>query len=50
MTKYRIPTASQISEKVVFLDRGVVRAEEKIQNLAKDHSDPQVRAFFGGKE
>jgi polar amino acid transport system ATP-binding protein len=42
--------ASQISEKVVFLDRGVVRAEEKIQNLAKDHSDPQVRAFFGGKE
>jgi len=41
--------ASQISEKVVFLDRGVVRAEEKIQNLAKDHSDPQVRAFFGGK-
>jgi polar amino acid transport system ATP-binding protein len=42
--------ASQISEKVVFLDRGAVRAEEKIQNLAKDHSDPQVRAFFGGKE
>jgi len=42
--------ASQISEKVVFLDRGVVRAEEKIQNLAKDHSDPQVRSFFGGKE
>jgi len=42
--------ASQISEKVVFLDRGVVRAEEKIQNLAKDHSDPKVRAFFGGKE
>jgi len=42
--------ASQISEKVVFLDRGVIRAEEKIQNLAKDHSDPQVRAFFGGKE
>ena len=42
--------ASQISEKVVFLDRGVVRAEEKIQNLAKDYSDPQVRAFFGGKE
>lgn len=42
--------ASQISEKVVFLDRGVVRAEEKILNLAKDHSDPQVRAFFGGKE
>ena len=42
--------ASQISEKVVFLDRGVVRAEEKIQNLAKDHSDPQVRVFFGGKE
>jgi polar amino acid transport system ATP-binding protein len=42
--------ASQISEKVVFLDRGVVRAEEKIQNLAKDHLDPQVRMFFGGKE
>ena len=42
--------ASQISEKVVFLERGVVRAEEKIQSVAKDHSDPQVRAFFGGKE
>jgi polar amino acid transport system ATP-binding protein len=42
--------ASQISEKVVFLDRGVVRAEEKIRHLARDHSDSQVRAFFGGKE
>jgi polar amino acid transport system ATP-binding protein len=42
--------ASQISEKVVFLDRGVVRAEEQIRHLARDHSDSQVRAFFGGKE
>jgi polar amino acid transport system ATP-binding protein len=42
--------ASQISEKVVFLDQGVVRAEEKIRHLAGDHADAQVRAFFGGKE
>jgi polar amino acid transport system ATP-binding protein len=42
--------ASQISERVVFLDQGVVRAEEKICHLAKDHSDPHVRAFFRGKE
>lgn len=41
--------ASQISERVVFLDRGVVRAEEKIRHLAGDHEDPRVRAFFGGK-
>ena len=42
--------ASQISEKVVFLDQGVVRADEKIRHLAGDHADPRVRAFFGGKE
>ena len=42
--------ASQISEKVVFLDQGVVRAEERIQHLAGNHADPRVRAFFGGKE
>lgn len=41
--------ATQISERVVFLDQGVVRAEEKIQHLAGGHADPQVRAFFGGK-
>ena len=39
--------ASMISERVLFLDKGVIRADECIAVLANDHSDPELRAFFG---
>jgi polar amino acid transport system ATP-binding protein len=39
--------ARQISEKVIFLDKGVVTAEDTIDHLATNHSDLKVREFFG---
>jgi len=39
--------ARSIADQVVFLDRGVVRAEDSVTRLSNDHPDPQVRAFFG---
>ena len=39
--------ARQISEKVIFLDQGVVRAEDTIERLATNHPDAKVREFFG---
>ncbi|MEI6115187.1 MAG: amino acid ABC transporter ATP-binding protein [Burkholderiales bacterium] len=39
--------ARLISDRVVFLDKGVIQAEGEIDRLANDHSDPHVRAFFG---
>ncbi len=39
--------ARQISDKVVFLDKGVVCAEDSIDQLARHHPDQKVRAFFG---
>ncbi len=39
--------ARSIADQVVFLDRGVVRAEDSVARLSADHPDPQVRAFFG---
>jgi len=39
--------ARQVAERVVFLDRGIVRAEEAIDTLAVDHPDERVRSFFG---
>ena len=39
--------ARLISDRVVFLDKGTVRAEDSIDRLANDHADEQVRAFFG---
>jgi len=40
--------ASQIADRVVFLDEGVVKAEDDIAHLIKEHPDLQVRSFFGG--
>ena len=42
--------ASVISDRVLFLDRGVIRADERIDVLANDHSDPELQAFFGKRE
>jgi polar amino acid transport system ATP-binding protein len=39
--------ASAISDRVLFLDKGVIRADERIEVLANDHSDPELQAFFG---
>jgi polar amino acid transport system ATP-binding protein len=38
--------ASEIAERVVFLDQGVVRAEDTIEQLAQHHEDARVREFF----
>jgi polar amino acid transport system ATP-binding protein len=39
--------ARAISDRVLFLDKGVIRANERIDVLANDHSDPGLQAFFG---
>jgi polar amino acid transport system ATP-binding protein len=39
--------ARQISEKVLFLEQGVVKAEDTIDHLATNHPDVKVREFFG---
>jgi ABC-type polar amino acid transport system ATPase subunit len=41
--------ARMISERVVYLEQGIVRAEDNIDDLASMHSDPAVRAFFGAE-
>lgn len=38
--------ASQISDKVTFLDKGVIVAEESIPSLSDQHPDEKVRNFF----
>lgn len=38
--------ARQISDKVVFLDKGLVCAEDSIVQLSRHHPDQKVRAFF----
>jgi polar amino acid transport system ATP-binding protein len=42
--------ASAIADRVLFLDKGVIRADERIAVLANDHADPELRAFFGKRE
>ena len=42
--------ASAISERVLFLDKGVIRADERIDVLANNHSDPELQAFFGKRD
>lgn len=39
--------ARYISDRVVFLDAGVVRAEDTIENLSRNRDDPKIRSFFG---
>ena len=42
--------ASNISDRVLFLDKGIIRADERIEVLANDHTDPDLQAFFGKRE
>ena len=42
--------AQNISDTVMFLDKGVIRADDKISVLASDKSDPEIQSFFGKKD
>ena len=35
-----------LSERVAFLDQGIIKAEDTFENLCNNHSDPQIRSFF----
>ena len=39
--------ARLISDRVIFLDRGRVCADDAIENLSSGHADPRVQEFFG---
>lgn len=41
--------ARYISDQVVFLDRGKVYAEDRIENLLERDSEPVIEEFFGGE-
>ena len=41
--------ARNIADTVMFLDRGVIRADDRIDALSK-HADPEIKAFFGAEE
>ena len=41
--------ARHIADTVMFLDRGVIRADDRIDVLSQ-HSDPEIKAFFGVEE
>ena len=41
--------ARNIADTVMFLDRGVIRADDRIDILSK-HDDPEIKAFFGNEE
>lgn len=41
--------ASNIADTVMFLDRGVIRADDRIAVLSQ-HPDPEIQSFFGNKE
>ena len=40
--------ARNIADTVMFLDRGVIRADDRIDVLSK-HADPEIKAFFGSE-
>ena len=41
--------ARNIADTVMFLDRGVIRADDRIDVLSQ-HADPEIKAFFGSEE
>jgi polar amino acid transport system ATP-binding protein len=41
--------ARNIADTVMFLDRGVIRADDRIDVLSQ-HADPDIKAFFGAEE
>jgi polar amino acid transport system ATP-binding protein len=41
--------ARNIADKVLFLDKGVIRAHDTIHNLSKD-ADSKIQAFFGSED
>ena len=41
--------AEGVCNRVVYLEKGIVRAEDEIAQLSDHHPDPHIRAFFGRK-
>lgn len=41
--------AQYISDSIIFLDHGKVRAEDRVENLLRGHPDPVISTFFGRK-
>jgi polar amino acid transport system ATP-binding protein len=41
--------ARNIADTVMFLDRGVIRADDRIEVLSQ-HPDPEIKAFFGAED
>ena len=39
--------AKNISDRVLFLDKGVIRADERIDVLSGNQVDADIQAFFG---
>jgi polar amino acid transport system ATP-binding protein len=40
--------ARNIADRVMFLDKGVIRADDRIDALSR-HEDPVIQTFFGGE-
>ena len=38
--------ARQLSDKVAFLDHGIIKAEDTFNHLCNHHPDQQIRSFF----
>lgn len=38
--------ANYLSNQILFLDQGVIKAEDTMMNLSTHYSDPRIRAFF----
>lgn len=41
-----VALADRISDQLVFLDQGMVKAEGSVLHFARDHADPAIRDFF----
>lgn len=41
--------AQYISDSIIFLEQGAVRAEDRAENLLAGHADPVISSFFGRK-
>jgi len=41
--------ARNIADTVMFLDKGIIRANDRIDHLSKD-ANPEIRAFFSAED
>ncbi len=42
-----VPMAEHISDSVIFMEKGIIRAEGNIQHTLRRHADSSIRDFFG---